>query len=261
MSQLTSVEKIKVLLVDDEPAVRSALKEMLSHFHSIEVVGESSNIPEAVKAIHQVQPNLVFLDIEMPGYLGIQLLEFFNPSEVNFDIVFVTAYNEYAIQAFKIAAFDYLLKPIITVDLEQTIERFVKSKRRQKVLERTQLLKGSFMQEALPSQIAINSMEGIDFLELKNIILFEASGIYTNIIVAEGQTIVASKPIGEFESLLADNTNFFRAHRSFFINLQQVRKMLSKKGCVIIIMKNKMEVPLSRYRKKEFELVIENFRI
>src|SRR6188472_2098647 len=109
----TPNRQIHVLLVDDEKVVRSALREILDkNFPFVTVVGEAASVPEAVREIQKHTPDLIFLDIEMPGYSGLQLLEFFNPQQITFDIVFVTAFNEYAIRAFKIAAFDYLLKPV-----------------------------------------------------------------------------------------------------------------------------------------------------
>jgi len=254
-----STQLIKALLVDDEKPVRASLRDILTRsFPAVQLVGEAGTIPEAVREIHQHNPDLIFLDIEMPGYTGLQLLEFFNPSEITFDIIFVTAFNEYAIQAFKISAFDYLLKPVNPADLALTLQRY--SGKKQKLAERAALLKESFSENPVLSQIAISSLQGIDFVQLDNIILFEASGTYTHLILNEGEPILASKPLGEFEEVLQKNNNFFRAHRSYFINLHYVRKLSSKEGDVILLRKN-IEVPLSRYRKKEFEQAIAQFKI
>jgi two-component system LytT family response regulator len=252
---------IKVLLVDDEKPVRSALRELLTrNFPSIIVVGEAGSVPEAVREIHQHNPDLIFLDIEMPGYSGLQLLEFFNAQQVTFDIVFVTAFNEYAIQAFKISAFDYLLKPVNTDDLKETLARYTGAHKQQHLQERINLIKESYNDAKPPTQIAVSSLQGIDFIQLENVIVLEASGTYTTLVLSEGGNIVSSKPLGEFEALLKNNLNFFRAHRSFLINLNKVRKLSSKEGDVIMLTNN-IEVPLSRYRKKEFETAIANYKI
>ncbi len=252
---------ITVLIVDDEKAVRSALQEILKlNFPFVTIVGEAASIPEAVREIHALHPQLVFLDIEMPGYSGLQLLDFFNPAEIDFDIVFVTAFNEYAIQAFKISAFDYLLKPVNTEDLKKTLERYLGKQHRQQLIERIKLLKDSLTNEKFPTQIAVSSLQGIDFIHLQNIIALEASGTYTTLILAEGDAIVSSKPLGEFEELLKRNTNFFRVHRSHLINLHHVKKLSSKEGDNILLSKG-IEVPLSRYRKKEFDQAIASFKI
>lgn len=252
---------IKVLLVDDEKPVRSALRELLNrNFPDIIVVGEAGSVPEAVREIHQHNPDLIFLDIEMPGYSGLQLLEFFNAQQVTFDIVFVTAFNEYAIQAFKISAFDYLLKPVNTDDLKETLARYTGAHKSQHLQERINLIKESYNDAKPPTQIAVSSLQGIDFIQLENIIVLEASGAYTTLVLSEGDSIVSSKPLGEFETLLKNNLNFFRAHRSFLINLNKVRKLSSKEGDVIMLAKE-IEVPLSRYRKKDFEAAIARFKI
>jgi two-component system, LytTR family, response regulator len=255
-----TIKPITALLVDDEKAVRTALHEILKHsFPFISVVGEAASIPEAVREIHRAHPTLVFLDIEMPGYSGLQLLDFFNPLEIDFDIVFVTAYNEYAIQAFKISAFDYLLKPVNTDDLKKTLERYL-GKQQQQLAQRAKLLKDSLTPEKQLDQIAIRSLHGIDFVQLHNLVALEASGTYTTLILAQGEALVSSKPLGEFEELLQRSKNFFRAHRSYLINLEHVSKFSSKEGDVII-MSNKRDVPLSRYRKKDFEQAIAQFKI
>jgi two-component system LytT family response regulator len=260
-AEKSETELIRVLLVDDEITVRAALRETLNqHFPHIQVAGEAANIPEAVRQIRVLQPHLLFLDIEMPGYSGLQLLDFFNPNEVSFDIVFVTAFNQYAIRAFKIAAFDYLLKPVSRDDLAETLQRYSGKQQRQKTAERIDLLKQTYMRAEAPTQIAVSSLQGIDFIHLENIVLLEASGTYTNIVLMDGKTLVASKPLGEFEQVLQANTSFFRAHRSYLINLKRVQKLTSKEGD-FIIMQHNHAVPLSRYRKKEFDNAIGGVRV
>lgn len=254
-------KSIKALLVDDEKAVRLALREILErHFPFVQVVAEASGIPEAVREIHTHTPDLLFLDIEMPGYSGLQLLEFFNPQQINFDIIFVTAFNEYAIRAFKISAFDYLLKPVDKHELEKTLQRYQHKHQQQKITERINLLKDSFTAKEPLTHIAITSLQGIDFVQLTDILLLEASGTYTVVKLLNGESLTASKPLGEFEEVLQKNPSFFRPHRSFLINLKHVRKLSSKEGDVIIL-SQEMEVPLSRYRKKEFEAAIAEFKI
>lgn len=260
MMNQSNQNKITAIIVDDESAARVLLKQMLSSFDFVEVLGEASNIPEAVRIIHQTKPDIVFLDIEMPGYTGIQLLEFFNPQDVKFDIIFVTAYNEYAIQAFKISAFDYLLKPVNPADLKDCLNRFVDSRTTHQLIERATLLKGVYLNEDLPKKIAVTSLQGIDFIDLQNLVNLEAAGTYTNLFLCNGGKIVSSKPLGDFEELLGKHSNFFRSHRSHIINLNHVRKLSSKEGDVII-MDTDQEVPISRYRKRDFDRAISDFRI
>jgi len=257
----TEIHPIKALLIDDETGVRSALREMLvRHFPTVEIVGEAANIPEAVRAIHQHQPDLLFLDIEMPGYTGLQILEFFNSSEIKFDIIFVTAYNEYAIQAFKVSAFDYLLKPIHLPDLHNTLKRYSESHHQQKLEQRVALLQESLQQDDKLTRLAVSSANGIDLIQLEKIIYFEADGPYTTIHLHQKEQVVASKSIGDFEQLLEKNPQFFRAHRSYLVNLSFVNRISSKEGDIIHLV-NGSQVPLSRYKKKDFETAIAAFTI
>ncbi len=261
MKQETEEPIIKVILVDDENAVRFALREILQkNFSYVRVIAEAANIQEAVREIHLHKPELVFLDIEMPGYSGLQLLDFFNPQEVTFNVIFVTAFDEYAIRAFKISAFDYLLKPINTQELEQTLIRYRGKKQKEKIIQQLELLKNSYSSNSPPTQIAISSLKGIDFIQLENIVLFEASGSYTTIIQKNSETMVASKPLGEFELIIQKNPIFFRSHRSYLINLTCVKKLLSMEGDTIIL-QNGLQIPLSRYRKRDFENAISAFKI
>ncbi|MCS6973028.1 MAG: response regulator [Cyclobacteriaceae bacterium] len=257
----TELSDIKALIVDDEASVRKGLHEMLQkNFSWIITAGEASNIPEAVRLIHQHRPDLVFLDIEMPGYSGLQLLEFFDQKEITFDIIFVTAYNDYAIQAFKVSAFDYLLKPVSLHDLNQTLNRYRTSFQKQKISDRMELLKKSILNAEKPTRLAVSSVSGIDFIDLEQIVFFEASGSYTRIVLSSGDCVIASKPLGEFEQVLEHHTIFFRAHRSYLINLNQVQKFSTKEG-EFILMKNQTEIPLSRYRKSEFDELMLKLRI
>lgn len=253
-------EKIAVLLVDDEKPVREALREMLRGFGQIEVVGEASTLPEAVREIHRLKPQLIFLDIEMPGYTGLQLLEFFNPQDITFDIVFVTAYSEYAIQAFKISAFDYLLKPVNRQELSQMLHRYESHKDQQKVTERMALLRDVLHQDVPNKKIAISSANGISFIELEEVVLLEAAGAYTTVVLQSGEQIVSSKPIGEFESLLENDPGFFKTHRSYIIHFKFVKSLQTKEGDQVL-MKNGTLVPLSRYRKKAFDDYIRDMKV
>jgi len=242
---------IDVLIVDDEPDVRTVLKSALINFDFINIVGEADNVPEAVRKIHKLQPKLIFLDIEMPDYSGLQLVEFFNPDEIQFEIIFVTAYDEYALEAFRVSAFDYLLKPINQTQLNTSLKSFRKKKTDHKLIERVQQFKNTYESEAPIDKLAISTSEGIEFIKLDEIILMEASNVYTTIFNISGKKVVASKPIGEFESMLQNNPTFYRPHRSFLINLQHIHKLDTTEGDIIYMNKD-FQVPLSRYKKKEF---------
>ncbi len=252
--------KTRVLLVDDELSVRELLKDMLSGFDYLDIVGEARNVPEAVKLIHKHQPDLIFLDIEMPGYSGLKLLDFLNEEEIVFDIVFVTAFDEYAIKAFKLAAFDYLLKPVDENQLRDTLKRYLKKESRYQTSNRIDLLKATYRENEILTRIAIPSTYGIEFVDIKDIVILEAENNYTRLILNNNKELMASKPLSEFESMLLPSSNFFRAHRSYLINLKEVAKLNLKDG-VFIEMKSGKSIPLSRYRRKDFEEIFKSIKI
>lgn len=247
--------KIKSIIVDDEVAVRTVLNNSLKKIEEIEVVGQASNIQEAVKQIHKFQPDLVLLDIEMPGFSGLQLTDFFNEEEITFDIVFVTAYNEYAIEAFKISAFDYLLKPVDDELLVDTINRFKNKKGNSHLSERMKTFNQNYLEGGSFDRIAIPSLQGIDFMKVADIIYLEATGSYTNLVSSSEQRIVASKALKHFEEILNTNPKFFRPHRSYIVNIDKIRKLSTYQGD-ILIMQNEMEIPISRYKKKELQSIL-----
>ena len=249
---------IDVLIVDDEPDVRTVLKVALEEFSYINILGEASNVPEAVRKIHKHQPEIIFLDIEMPDYSGIQLLEFFESDNVNFEIIFVTAYNEYAIEAFRLSAFDYLLKPIDQERLDECLKRYIQRRNNFKLLDRAEHFKKAYDSVEALDKIAVSTTTGVIFLDISNIILLEASNVYTTIVQADEVQTVACKPLGEFESILEKHNDFFRPHRSFLINLRYIEKLDTTEGN-IIYMKNNLQVPLSRYKKKSFLKKIKGF--
>lgn len=188
-------EQFRIIIIDDEPNVRIALKEILTQqFPAIKIAAEAGNVPDGVKEIQKHKPDLIFLDIEMPGYSGLQLLEFFEEDQPEFEIIFVTAYNEYAIQAFKVSAFDYLLKPVNPEELKSAINRFSRLQKNKNNSERIKLLKESYQSEVIPEQLAISSNNGYDFIRLPEVILFEADGSYTSIMQSDGSKIISSKP-------------------------------------------------------------------
>lgn len=252
--------KITAIVVDDEKSARSVLIQTIEETQLLKIVGEASSVPEAVKLINRLKPELVFLDIEMPGYSGLQLLEFFNENEITFDIIFVTAYNEYAINAFKLSAFDYLLKPVDEDEVEATLNRYVSQRGKSRTTEQAALLKEAYTKDKTLSRIAVASTYGVDFIEVDQIVYLEAKNNYTEIYRADGSKITASKTLSDFESLLMPSGFFFRTHRTYLINLREVSRLNAKDG-LYIELKSGAEIPLSRYRRKDFEDLFEKFKV
>jgi len=256
----TALPPLSALVVDDEPAVRSLLRNLLQPFDFIHVVGEAGQVQEAVKLIHREKPQLVFLDIEMPGYSGLQLLEFFNEEEITFDIIFVTAYDDYAIQAFKLSAFDYLLKPVDEEQLSATLHRYQTLRGRVETVQRLKVLRSAYQEDAPLSKMAVSSTYGVEFLEVEDIAYLEAQSNYTKVVLRSGREIIASKSLTLFESILGAEQGFFRPHRSFLINLTQVAKLNIKDG-VFIELQTGQSIPLSRIKRKEFDAWYRNFKV
>jgi two-component system, LytTR family, response regulator len=238
---------LKALIVDDEAKARRILEELLKEYcPHIQTINTADDVPSAVKAIQKFQPDIVFLDIEMPQYTGFQLFDFV--ADINFEVIFTTAYREYALQAFEVSAIDYLLKPIQIERLIAAVEK-VKKQRLSQINERVQTLKTNLEQDYI-QKIALPVAEGLLFVELADIIYLAAEGAYTQIYLTTGKKILVSKNIKSFEDSL-NHPHFFRVHRSYIINLNRVKQYLRQEGG-IIIMDNGAEVDVSKDRKEEF---------
>jgi two-component system LytT family response regulator len=238
---------MKALIVDDETKARSVLKELLAEFDAtIEVVAQANDIPSAVKAIHQYKPDVVFLDIEMPGYNGFQLLEFFD--KVDFKIVFTTAYSEYAVQAFEISAVDYLLKPIQISQLERTIGKLQNLQPTTDVENKQMEVLKQAVSGKKVSKLALPAGSSILFVDIQNIVYLEADGSYTRFHFLVGDSILVSKVMKEYEPALLSNGNFYRVHRSYIVNTDKVKKIVRNDGGYLV-MENEQQIPISREQR------------
>ncbi|MEZ4937007.1 MAG: LytTR family DNA-binding domain-containing protein [Crocinitomicaceae bacterium] len=249
--------KIKALLIDDEEKARNTLSSLLSAYCAeVEIIATSANVPDGVIAINQYKPELVFLDVEMPFYNGFELLKFFE--KVDFEIIFVTAYSEHAIKAFEVSAIDYILKPIDIDQLVQAVEKF-KEKRNLKNADQRLHLMQENLNSAEIKRIALPMNDGLVFLELKDIVVFQADGAYTHVHLENGSKILVSKKLKFFEDLLVGRPLFFRTHRSHIINLNFVQKYLKGEGT--ILMDGQHLVSVSREKKQEFERMLKELKI
>lgn len=215
----------KAIIIDDELMARELLMGMLNEYVSdIEVVDLCENLPSGIKSIHKNNPDVVFIDIEMPGYSGLDLLDFFNEEEVTFSIIFVTAYNQYAIQAFKLSAVDYLLKPLEKDDLITAVNLFKSKKDKQSY----QVLKSNLSQGI--NKIAINTTNSVIFVSLSDVLFFKAEGSYTNVYLINNKNILSSKNLKYFEEVLQFNNLFFRCHKSYIVNLSNITEYVRSDG-------------------------------
>jgi two-component system, LytTR family, response regulator len=227
---------ITSIIIDDESKARIVLNAILEQYcPDIQVVEQCSDLPSGIKAIKKHRPNIVFLDIEMPGHSGLEILEFFLPEEINFSIIFTTAYNEYALQAFKFSAIDYLLKPIQHLQLIEAIERF---KRKENAIQQLQL---QTLQRNLTTpindekRIVVPIGQVYKLLNPKEIKMIKGEGAYSEIFLEDGSTIVASKNLKHFEDILQPISCFFRCHKSYLVNIHFVVEYVKSDGGYLTI--------------------------
>lgn len=240
---------MKAIIIDDEEKARNMLRSLITEYCSeVEILAECSNVPTGVAAINEYKPDVVFLDIDMPGYNGFQLLEFFK--NVDFEIIFVTAYSEYAMQAFRVSALDFLQKPVDIDLLIAAVEKVKKAKGKSSINAQLNILRENIAHAAI-RKIALPVSDGILFINVVDIIYLQAERAYTQIALQNGQKIIASKNIKEFEEILAGNKNFFRSHRSHIINLSHATRYLKTDGS-FIEMSDGNQIPLSKDLKETF---------
>ena len=240
---------LRTIIIDDEPKARRIMCALLEqHCPDVEILGTTDDVPSAVKMINKTKPDLVFLDIEMPGYTGFQLLDFFE--KVDFQIIFTTAYSDYALQAFQVSAIDYLLKPIEVVSLKAAVEKAVLQQESTDQNERLEALAANLNPNGAVKKIALPVADGFMFVEPEDVLYLQADGSYTNIFLVDGQKFLVTKKIKEFVRILS-HPCFFKTHRSYLINLNQIKQYVKHDGGYIV-MGNGDQVALARDRKDEF---------
>lgn len=245
---------MKAILIDDEKRARISLSLLLQEYcPEIEIVSECENLPEGIKAIRKFQPEVVFLDIEMPGHSGLELLDFFNENEINFDIIFTTAYNEYAIQAFKFSAIDYLLKPIVAEELVDAIHRL---KKQQQKKENIALLKENIYRENL-TKIAVPSGNNLLFLETEKIQYIKGEGAYSEVFLNDKTSQLVSRNLKNFEDILCSDSRFMRIHKSYIVNINYVTAYTKSDGGNVIL-NNNTYIPISSDKVPN---ILENIQI
>jgi two-component system LytT family response regulator len=242
---------IRALIVDDEKPARLVLRSLIEEFTTeVAIVGECPNVPEAVIAINTHKPDVVFLDIEMPEYSGFELLSFFN--EPNFEIIFVTAYSEYAIRAFEVSAVDYILKPIEISDLEKAIAKLKDKLTASSMQERLEALKANLEEDRIKKMV-IPMTDGLKFIKIPDIAFIQAKGAYAEINFKDQTKLLTSKVLRFFEQTLEPETDFVRIHRSSLVNISFVSSY--NKGKAEVILENGVSLAVSNSKKSILEKV------
>lgn len=255
---------IKALLVDDEPRGLTSLQKLLQlNCPDIKVISCCSDAEVAKEQIILLKPQLVFLDIAMPGKNGLDLL--YDLAETNFEIIFITAHNNYMTQAFHFSAIDYLLKPVdedLLIAAVQRVSRRLEKHVYSDVKRNTETIDALLHNiQQRPGyekmKLCIPSLKGFQVVDIEEIIYCEANGNYTNFYFTNRATICASKSIHEYEQLLSD-CNFVRTHKSFLINLKHINEYIRGEGGSLILSNGK-EVEVSRRKKEGLMMKIKSF--
>jgi two-component system LytT family response regulator len=241
---------IRTLIIEDEPKNRIRLRNMIeSDFPNIDLAGEADGVKTGIEAINSLKPELVLLDIRLADGDAFELLD--KAGEITFKIIFITAYEEYALKAIKFSALDYLLKPISSEDLKLAID-----KAEQQIMNELRLKLSTLQLNLNPDKknktIVLRTMNKIYLVEIMEIIRCESDGSYTRVFTKEGKEYMVSVPMKEYEDILLDH-GFFRIHKSHIINLSYIESF-DKEGYVRL--KDTTSLPVSRRKKNELLEVI-----
>ena len=248
---------MKVVIIDDEPKARKLLEILVKeNCPKITEILTAEDLLSGVEIIKKERPQIVFLDIEMPEHSGLEIFDFIESKTYNFEIIFTTAYSEYAIKAFELSAVDYLLKPLRADKLVDAIEKAI-----QNIGQSHINIKLDELQKSLKSsdfkKIGLPVADGIKFVNFEDIILLKADGMYTKVSIQNGSELLISKPLKHFETLLDAIPTFYRPHRSYLINLKFIQEYVKSDGGYII-MDNDESVSISKDKKDEFLTIVQN---
>lgn len=249
------MEQLRAILIDDEPSSLQNLQQKLKEFcPDVDIVAAVQKSEEAILLIRQHKPDVIFLDIEMPRMNGFRMLD--ELGEYDFDIIFTTAYNHYAVDAIRISAFDYLTKPVGIKDLQNAVERLSKH-RKSHTRDKMELLRSSLSSvKSQDEKIAVPTGDGLEFIIIKTIVHIESNSNYSKLFFADGKNLLVTKLLGEFEEILTPY-NFFRIHNSHLINLSYLKRYIRGEGGQVV-MQNGVVIDVARRKKEEFLKLITN---
>jgi two-component system, LytTR family, response regulator len=243
---------LRAVIIDDSAQARKLLRLMLMELTpDVKILGEAENVDEGLRLIERERPDAVFLDIEMPGKTGLQLAEILLENQFKGNVVFTTAYNAYAIKAFRLSAIDYLLKPIQEDQLVEAVEKLKEEKENRDNANRLKALTEN-LQEDRNEVLCIPTQSGFEYVPITEVEYLEADGSYVNIYCTNNRCKTVSKNLKYFEKALTDSTNFIRPHRSYLVNVDYVTNY-SKSDGGYLMLKRKVQIPVSRERKQAIQ--------
>ncbi|HUS03055.1 MAG TPA: LytTR family DNA-binding domain-containing protein [Chitinophagaceae bacterium] len=238
--------ELEAIIVDDEPYCCESLATLMERFcPEVTISAICNSGDQALSAIQKIKPHLVFLDIEMPYMNGFELLE--KLPSIDFELVFTTSYDQYAIKAFQFSALDYLLKPIVREELQKAVNKVVRRTQSPLPQQIEILLQKINHTNNSIQRIALPTMEGLQLVPVNSIISCASEGNYTIFLIKDKQKIVVSRPLKEVEEMLAEHS-FFRVHHSYIVNMNEIDKFIKTDGGYLI-MSDGSSVDVSRSKK------------
>lgn len=247
---------LKAIIIDDETKARESLRTSVRNcFNDLEVIGEADSVRSGLKMISELNPDIVFLDVQMNDGTGFDLLR--EIGEINFSLIFVSAYDRFAFQAFRFSAIDYLLKPVEESELIEAVLKVRKGHEANMLREKLEILKSN---KNGITRMALPSHDGIDIVKLDDIIRCESDNNYTNVYLISGEKLLVSRTLKDFDEMLCQpGLDFFRIHKSHLINIKYLKKYRKGDGGSAI-MEDGSSIEVSRRRKEEFISFITNSR-
>jgi two-component system LytT family response regulator len=250
---------VKAILIDDEKNSRDVLRQLISRYcPQIQVIAEADGYHSARLVLEQSRPDVIFLDVQMPDGSGFQLLESLN--NIDFEIVFTTAFDQYAIQAIKYSALDYLLKPIDLEELRLTVDKIIKVRQFPSVNKKVEVLLQSLkFPEKFPNRVILHTSDTIHVVDSESIIHCESDDYYTRFYFNDKSTLLVSKTLKEVEELLNPHS-FVRVHKSHLVNIQYIRGYNRIEGGVLLL-SDGSRISVSRRKREHIMELLERFGI
>lgn len=244
----TKNKVLRTIIIDDEAHIRESLADMLKHqCPNAKVVGQAEGVKSGLRAIQRHHPDLVLLDIKMKDGAGFDLLE--QIENIDFKIIFITAYDQYAIKAFKFSALDYLLKPVESIDLKEAINRADKISQQEVNTQLNTLANNLKTDDQSKKKIILKTFNNVHLVKVKDIVYIESEGNYSKIYLETGERIIVSNPLKCYHEILKD-FGFYRVHKSYLINLDLIRRFEKAEGGYVILETN-AKIPVASRKREE----------